>query len=296
MRSTADRPGPDFLVIGAMKAATSTLHEQLRRQCGVFMTTPKEPCFFSDDEVYARGIDWYRGLFDEAPPGSLRGESSTHYTKLPTYPATAERIRRHLGPSVRLVYVVRHPIDRLVSQYVHEWTMRQVEGPLEEALERRPELVDYSRYGMQLGPYVERFGTGAILPVVFERLCADPQPELERICRFIGGPPAPRWDAGLVPQNVSRERVRRSPLRDAILALPGMAAVRRVLVPRRLRDRVKARWMMAQRPQLPAARAARLRALFDEDLAHLRGWFGLELSCAAFEALKARPARAEARA
>ena len=87
----------------------------LARQPGIFMTTPKEPCFFSDDDVYARGLDWYRGLFAAAPTDAVCGESSTHYTKRPTHPHSAERIARDLGPDVRFVYLMRHPIDRLVS-------------------------------------------------------------------------------------------------------------------------------------------------------------------------------------
>ena len=83
---------PDFIVIGAMKSATTTLHEQLARQPGIFMSRPKEPNFFSDDAIYARGWGWYSSLFQAADLGSLRGESSTHYTKLPTFPRTVERM------------------------------------------------------------------------------------------------------------------------------------------------------------------------------------------------------------
>jgi hypothetical protein len=271
--------GPDFLIIGAMKAATSTLHEQLARQDGIFMTRPKEPNFFSDDEAYARGIEWYRSLFAAAPPGSLCGESSTHYTKLPTYPATVERMALHLGSAVRFVYVIRHPVERLVSQYIHEWTVGRIEEPLEESIDRHPELVDYSRYAMQLEPYVRRFGTDSILVVLFEALCARPRGELERVCDFVGCERAPRWDESLPPQNVSAERLRRSPLRDALLNAPGMPALRRALVPRFLRERIKRRWRMVDRPHLSAQRQARLIALFDQDLARLSEWFGLDLTC-----------------
>ena len=60
---------PDFIVIGAMKSATTTLHEQLARQPGIFMSRPKEPNFFSDDENYARGWGWYGVAF----PAGRRG-------------------------------------------------------------------------------------------------------------------------------------------------------------------------------------------------------------------------------
>jgi len=73
---------PDFIIIGAMKSATSTLHEQLALQPDFFMSTPKEPFYFSDDEVFSRGREWYLNLFSNAEPNQLCGESSTHYTKL----------------------------------------------------------------------------------------------------------------------------------------------------------------------------------------------------------------------
>jgi hypothetical protein len=55
---------PDFIIMGAMKSATSTLHTQLAMQPGIFMSTPKEPNYFSDDAEFSRGEQWYADLFD----------------------------------------------------------------------------------------------------------------------------------------------------------------------------------------------------------------------------------------
>src|SRR5271155_5494150 len=96
---------PDFIVIGAMKSATTTLHEQLARQPGFCMSRPKEPNFFSDDRMFARGWAWYGSLFQAAKPTDLCGESSTHYTKLPSYPWTVERMKRDL-PHLKLIYLM----------------------------------------------------------------------------------------------------------------------------------------------------------------------------------------------
>ena len=136
---------PDFIIIGAMKCATSTLHEQLARQAGIFMSTPKEPNFFSDDEQWERGIGWYASLFNLADECDICGESSTHYTKLPTYPHTIERMREHLGDDVRMIYIMRHPIDRLISHYIHEWTQRVISSPVNEAVDEHPELIGEPR-------------------------------------------------------------------------------------------------------------------------------------------------------
>jgi len=281
---SSTRPlAPDFVIIGAMKCATSTLHEQLAEQPGFFMSRPKEPNFFSDDDVFARGMDWYQGLFAEAPPGTLRGESSTHYTKLPRHPDALPRLAEALGPR-RFVYVMRHPIDRLVSHYIHEWTQRVMEGPIDEAVERHPELVDYGCYAMQLRPWLERFGREAVLPVFFERLAEAPEAELRRVARFVGSAEEVHFRDGLGAQNVSRDRLRRSPLREALMQLPGATSLRRALVPRRVRDRIKARWQMRERPELSPETRAALEGRFDEDLAELGGWLRTPLRCQDFVA------------
>jgi len=274
---------PDLIIIGAMKCATSTLHEQLALQPGIFMSEPKEPNFFSNDEEYRRGPSWYQGLFQTAQQNSLCGESSTHYTKLPTYPATIERMQKHLPATVKFIYVMRHPIDRLVSQYIHEWTQRLVDVPIDQAIDTLPILVDYSRYAMQLEPFIEAFGRERILPMFFERLTSNAQDELERTCRFIGYNGSPRWDESVGEQNASSQRLRKSGVRDAVINLPGLKWMRRTLVPQSMRDRVKGMWTMKQRPELSADNIARLTAIFDEDLARLGTWLGLNLTCVNFK-------------
>jgi hypothetical protein len=270
---------PDFIIVGAMKAATSTLHEQLAAQHGVVMSDPKEPNFFSDDAQFARGIEWYGSLFADGPADALRGESSTHYTKRPTHPRTIDRMRAVLPRSTRFVYVMRHPIDRLVSHYVHEWTQNVIRTDIERAVLDHPELVEYSRYASQMEPYWSEFGPEAVLPVFFERLRSNPQAELDRIASHIGLRTAVHWRDDVDPRNVSSERLRRSALRDAIVNAPGMAALRRTLVPRSLRDRVKAMWMMKERPRLADSTVARLEAVFDAELERLSPWTGIRCTC-----------------
>lgn len=273
---------PDFFVIGAMKCATTTLHEQLARQPGIAMSRPKEPNFFSDDPVYDRGLDWYRALFADAPGGALCGESSTHYTKLPTYPRTVERLARAI-PRPRLIYAMRHPIDRLVSHYVHEVTTGRISVGIDEAIRRHPELVDYGRYGMQLRPYVEAFRADAILPVSFARLARRPQDELERICRFLGAPGEPRWDHTLGPLNAGRDRLRPSAVREALVRAPVLTPIRRSILPRSWSESIKGLWRARIDPPRPSPATLRhLRAAFDEDFAALGAWFGFRLDCDGF--------------
>jgi hypothetical protein len=273
---------PDFIVIGAMKSATTTLHEQLARQPGIFMSRPKEPNFFSDDENYARGWGWYGALFRAAAIEDLRGESSTHYTKLPTHPGTVERMVRAL-PRLKLIYVMRHPIDRLVSQYVHEVTAGRVTVGLREAIGRHPELVDYGRYSVQLRPFLDAYGSDRVLPVFFDRLVTHSQAELERIGRFLDHRGPLRWDQDLGPQNQGSERLRPSPVRDVLVQAPVLTTIRQRVVPRRLSESLKGFWRArVEPPRLTSVIEQRLREVFDADLAQLGSWLGVSLDCESF--------------
>lgn len=273
---------PNFIIIGAMKSATSSLQEQLSAQPGIFMCTPKEPNFFSDDTQYAKGMTWYARLFAEAPEGSLLGEASTHYTKLPVHPKSVERLKEHL-PNVRFVYVMRHPVDRLVSHYIHEWSTGVYHCSIDEAVGKYPELIDYGRYAMQLEAYFKVFGRAAVLPVFFDRLIREPQVELERICNFIGYQGQPIWINELKPDNISSERIRRFPLYNLLVESGPATWLRRNFIPQSMRDAVKMKLRMRKRPVLSADVQAKLETEFDKDLMQLGKWLGIQIDCGNFK-------------
>ena len=238
---------PNFIIIGAMKCATSSLHEQLALQPNFFMSKLKEPNFFSNDEEYRKRA---RRLLEPFPRSSnsliFVVSPVHHYTKLPTYPLTVERLHNAL-PDAKFIYVMRHPVKRLVSQYIHEWSQRVIEVDINTAVKQHPELIDYSRYTMQLQPYFETFGAERVLPVFFERLFSHNQEELERICRFLGYVDTPMWQ-DIDAQNVSSERMRTSQWRDALVENPILQVLRRNLVPKSFRTWVRGLWSMKKAP------------------------------------------------
>ena len=273
---------PDFIIIGAMKCGTSTLHEQLAAQPGFFMTTPKEPNFFSDDDVFSRGMGWYSALFGAAAAGDVKGEASTHYTKLSTHPYAAERLHAAL-PDVKLIYLMRHPVDRLVSHYIHEWTMGAVKGEIDDVANAGSAFVDYGLYARQLAPYLERFGADNILPMFLERMNEAPGEELARAASFLGYDRPVRWCDDLGPQNVSKDRIRRFPLYDLLVESAPATALRRALAPRALRDFIKGKLQMRDRPMLSPDAQQRAERIFDEDLGQLGDMLGVKLACANFK-------------
>jgi hypothetical protein len=235
------------------------------------MTTPKEPHYFSHDGVFEKGQLWYEGLFAAAAPGDLKGEASTSYTKRPTYPHAVDRIAAVL-PAPRLIYMIRDPLDRAVSHYIHEWTMGIMGDDPVAAFERHPELIAYSRYAMQIKPYVARFGSDAIHVVRLEAMKADPEGTFKRIGSFLGRQDVV-WDDSLGAQNVSTERSRRLPFHDIVVDHPIAAALRRALVPKAIRTRIREGRQMKARPVLPDDLIEHLRAIFDEDQVQLTALF-----------------------
>jgi hypothetical protein len=272
---------PDFIIIGAMKCATSAVHDQLKAHDSFFMTTPKEPNFFSDNAVYAQGLGWYQSLFAQARPGQLRGESSTHYTKLPTHPHTISRLLSFC-PDIKCIYVMRHPVDRLVSHYIHEWTQRVISCDIDTAVDRFPELSDYGRYAMQLEPYRAAFGAGSVLPVFSERFRDNPVRELQKIFDFLGVDEQPVYHQE-IRSNVSSERLRACVWRDALVNNPVLRFLRQTCVPKGVRNSIKSLWTMKERPELSPATRQRVEAVFNQDLQILGSWLGVDLDCQSFK-------------
>ena len=264
--------GPDFLIIGAMKCGTSTLHEQLALQDGLFLTTPKEPNFFSDDAIFAKGMGWYSSLFDAAEPGDLCGESSTHYTKLPTYPETVARMAAALDRP-RLIYMIRNPLERAMSHYIHAWSEREVSEDVEEAFRTNQTFRAYGAYGMQIQPFVDWVGAENILLLSLEEMKSDPDGTLARAGQFIGANTPMVWQHDLAQQNVSVARVRRLPFQSLLIDNPVARALRRTLVPKSVRTRIREGRQMKTRPSLPDALKKDLEAAFLADRDVLAGYF-----------------------
>ena len=273
---------PDFIIIGAMKSATSTLHNQLSAQPGIFMSSPKEPNFFSDDDIYNHGLSWYSGLFSYANARDICGESSTHYTKLPDYSDTIQRLKAAI-PRPKLIYVMRHPVDRLISHYMHQWSVGVISCDINQAIDRYPELVDYSCYGMQITPYLQEFGHKAVLPLFFDDLKKNKDRALNRVGTFIGCTQPLIWIDDLAQDNQSNQRIRRFYGYELLINSRPMAWLRKNLIPQALRNRIKKRLTMQQRPQISDVQREHITEIFDRDLKVVGDWLGIELTCDNFK-------------
>lgn len=191
---------PNLVVIGAMKCATTAVHRYLDDHPDVAMSRPKELNFFfcaadgnarqqatADAEwrtgLWHRGIDWYAEQFpDEAP---VRGEASPGYTS-PAHPEVPARMAAVI-PDARLVYLVRDPVRRAVSQYHHHRADGTETRPLAQALlDPASQYIARGRYFERLEPFLCHFPADRILVVTQEDLEDDCRATVAALYRYAG--------------------------------------------------------------------------------------------------------------
>jgi hypothetical protein len=178
---------PTFIVIGAMKCGTSSLHEYLNRHPEVSMSTPKEPSYFVHNR--GRDLEWYKDRFEDQTP--IRGESSTHYTKYPIHEGVPKRMCALL-PGVKLIYLVRPPVDRLLSHYVFNYARgkerRSLKNILRPLNDQNPYL-SLGKYFMQIEKYLNFYSRDKIIIVESRSLKNEKEKTLKSIFDFVGADP-----------------------------------------------------------------------------------------------------------
>lgn len=241
---------PTFMVIGAMKTGTTSLYEYLRAHDQVFMPDFKELDFFVAESNWARGLSWYCRQFTGAEGARAVGEASTAYTQYPVHDGVPERIAQLL-PGVRLVYVVRDPVERIRSHYQHLVLTGVEKRPPEVAVLENPVYLAASRYAMQLGRYLDHFPAEQILVVTSESLKDDRVATVQRVYEFLG------VDGTSVPEVLDTEfyRTEQRPTYPAAVLWARRLATRHMVNARLARS--VAQTLLARRPSADGAGTTR---------------------------------------
>lgn len=194
---------PDFLIIGAMKAGTTTLFNRLATVPGVSLPAVKEPAFFS--ERWSEGSHWYSELF--ATCDGITGEASAGYADAAYIEPVAQRIHSLL-PDVRLIYVLRHPVERIRSHYRHEVLRSRERREFTVAVgDSTSSYVTRSLYGKVTQELLRNFDPDQLLIMRSESL--DDEASWQRVLSHIGASSAPLPD---LSSNVSADKAQFTPL------------------------------------------------------------------------------------
>jgi hypothetical protein len=226
-RRRRDGALPNLIVIGGLKCGTTSLHHYLNLHPQIAMSRPKELNFFVAELNWDLGPEWYASHFDAAAP--VRGESSPHYTNLPRFAGVADRMRSVLGEDARLIYMVRDPIDRMLSHYLHNVGGGYEHRPLADALtDPDSAYISRSRYAMQLEPFLREFGRERIAIVSREELKDDRAGTMRRMFDVCGIDPSfsseqfeREWETG------SGKSAGGFRLMDRAVRLPGLRSLDR---------------------------------------------------------------------
>jgi hypothetical protein len=261
---------PNFLVIGAAKAGTTSLYHYLRAHPQVFMAETKELNFFVENDGWAKGASWYRRQFDAAGAAVAVGEASPNYTKYPLFPGVPQRIAQ-LMPEVRLIYLVRDPVERFRSGYLDEVRRGRQHGPIESTLVSNPGYLAASRYAMQIEQYLEHFAREQLLVITSEDLKRRRAATMAVVHRFLGVDDQAPATLGDEFNRTEGQRMLR-PLARRLRSVPGAGAVAR-LAPGASR-RLGTRPVDPTRAELSPAFEEQLRVLLRDDVRRLRGYLG----------------------
>ena len=191
---------PDFLGIGAQRAGTSWLDALLRTHPRVWLPTRrKEPHYF--DAYHDRGREWYASFFppdEEAGRYDAIGEITPRYLFDPEVPA---RVAAEL-PDVKLVCILRDPVDRAHSQFGLAARDEGFAGSFEEFLEAYPDAIARGMYHEQLARWQEHFPPERFCLLVFEQVTWDPDAAVRALASFLELDPA-----GLRPEELAGRRI-----------------------------------------------------------------------------------------
>jgi Sulfotransferase domain len=273
---------PTFLIVGAFKCGTTSLHHYLMQHPQIQMPPMKETNFFSGPPngfPYATGakrikrLDEYEKLFD--PAIRARGEASPNYTAHPLRPGTPARIKEVI-PDAKLIYIVRDPVVRTVSHYHHRVSTEGERRSLQEALgdlsDLRSPYLSPSFYALQLDQYLQHFSRERIMVIDQADLLAKREATLREVFKFLSVDDSfvsPKFDEEV---NTSEERRTYSKF-IVLIRLAQASPLQRLprgfrLSMRHAVERVISRPL--EPPPLDDGLRLRLQELYADDVARLR--------------------------
>ena len=193
---------PNLICPGAQKAGTTTLFNLLKESEEVFIPPRKELHFFENPLNYSKGLNWYLSHYKNSESFKIRADFTPNYLLFESVPG---RIKALLGPDLKFVILLRHPVDRAFSQF-NFYRQHQVEkgNDFEKAIESEPISIaarefdnwytpryylSRGLYYPQLKRYIDQFSKEQIFVIIFEEFFSDKKQDiLNDLSEFLGIP------------------------------------------------------------------------------------------------------------
>jgi hypothetical protein len=178
---------PNLFLIGTQKGGSSSFFDHLVSHPDIASVGRKEPNIFataSEEEARAR-------LAGFAPLPATRWviDASVDYSRFPKVAGVPRTIAAVAGRDVRFVYILRHPVERLISEFFYKKAKYGGATTLARAIEADPQMVDTGRYDIQIEQYLALFDRGQFLIMLTEQMHGDTQAQAGRVFDWLGLPP-----------------------------------------------------------------------------------------------------------
>ncbi|MDB9526427.1 sulfotransferase domain-containing protein [Oscillatoria sp. CS-180] len=184
---------PNFLIIGAQKSGTTWLAKNLKQHPDIFI--PSGEIHFFAKEQFINGIDWYEKHFSERTTEKVVGEKSTSYLWLSRSPEIPQNILSQL-PDVKLIAVLRNPVNRAISAFTHHWSLGRVPPSIDidevfsgrhDDIVKKFGLLQMGMYYSNLKNYYSAFPKNQLLILIFEEdIIQQPEQTMSRVTQFLG--------------------------------------------------------------------------------------------------------------
>ena len=190
----------DFMIIGAQKSGTTSLADMLKSHSDLVCCRQKEPQFFSGTQDWRKELSTYEDMFPRQV-GAKYFEASTGYTMYPRFNYEIWEDLYEYNSKLKFLYIVRAPLQRVISHYVHSYERGYTDDGIESAIFQLATFVNNTRYHFQISPFIERFGKDQVKICFLEDLKSDPLKVRSEIANFL------EIDGGRFPDEVPKSNV-----------------------------------------------------------------------------------------
>ena len=273
---------PNFFIVGAAKAGTTSLYKYLIGVPGVYMSPIKEPRYFSEinpPEIVAmppvRDRAEYLRLFQGAKDEAAIGEASVIYL---ADPETPKRIR-HAVPGARIIILLRDPVERAFSDYLMHvregWQTFSFQEALQKGLYKGGYL-ELGFYAEQVKRYLDTFGPERVKIIIFEEFILDTKGTASDVLKFLGVNSQPPVSVKEAYNAFAMPRVRWA---YRIFGSRWARRAARTVVPAPLRLLVKERVLLKKvsKPAMPQEARKFLEDCYRDDVRRLEDILGRKL-------------------
>lgn len=282
---------PNFMIVGAPKAGTTSLCYYLAQHPEVFMSDPKEVNFFSCEEMNEQGLYYddlkvkdlekYKNLFTNLKGKKAIGEASVSYL---FYPKTPKKIKEII-PDVKIIILLREPVSRAYSHYLMDYRLGYVNFSFDDVVFKRKEdknidlfyqqYISLGLYGEQVKRYIDIFGKDRVKIYLQDDLKNNPSNIILDIYDFLGVDSnyqpevSKRYNVFSMPRNKIVCKIYKSSLRPLISSV----------LPQRMKEKIiDILFIKKQRPQMSDETRRYLHGIYRDDIANLEKLIGIDLN------------------